>query len=154
MVCKQISATRFSYFWDCCRQRSESCSCLLSGHQRGRNRAGKRDFLVWMSARHMNYDPDDVCYLYLSFSAIKPYWKYEKNLWKVFKPLWLESGIKIFFWCKDDPLLKKINLSGVSFGKEGDLNLYHVSKREKKQFFSSVWGKTYWTSTGGGKART
>ncbi|MDJ0651542.1 MAG: UDP-N-acetylmuramate--L-alanine ligase [Simkaniaceae bacterium] len=66
------------------------------------------------------------------------FWKSEKKLVKGFQTF--ISRIKnknLLFWCKDDPLLKKINPPGISYGKKGDLNLLSCEQKGEKTFFSA-----------------
>ncbi|MDN3509303.1 MAG: UDP-N-acetylmuramate--L-alanine ligase [Candidatus Neptunochlamydia sp.] len=73
------------------------------------------------------------------------FWKNEKKLVEGFQTFISRiRDKKLLFWCKDDPLLKKIHPPGTSYGKEGDLSLLLCEQNGEKTVFSAQFeGKVY-----------
>lgn len=73
------------------------------------------------------------------------FWKSEKKLIEGFQTFISRVRSKgLLFWCKDDPLLRKISPVGTSYGKKGNLTLLSCEQRGEKTFFSAQFeGKTY-----------
>jgi len=72
-------------------------------------------------------------------------WKTEEKLIEGFKSF--IKGIKnpnLTFYCNDDPILKKLAIEGISYGKSGDLKLLSYDQKGLKSYFSCGYkGKVY-----------
>lgn len=73
------------------------------------------------------------------------HWKNEEKLLRGFQTFMKKiRNPNLLFWCSDDPHLKQLNLTGISYGKTGELKLIGWRQEGFKAFFSATFqGKTY-----------
>ena len=118
----------------------------------GNGRGGKGDFFV------AEADESDGSFLHLQgqggvITSIESdhmdYWKNEEQLTKGFLIFSQKMTQKNqFFWCYDDPILRKLKPLGISYGigKGAELKMTrHVQKKNGVYFSATMNGKTYET---------
>lgn len=92
----------------------------------------------------LNYDGEGAIVTNIEKEHLT-FWKSEKKLIEGFQTFMSRIRNKeLLFWCKDDPLLKKMDPPGTSYGKKGDLKLLSCEQKGEKTFFSAQFeGKIY-----------